>query len=171
MRCKAGTMIALGILIISYIDLSANISISASSAVIVRLAYIPTFRDPEFLYATVPIAIWSEVEMSLAITAGSIATLRPLYRVAAKHFSWKTNFFSTHRSYGVLPYSTKKDKATNNTSRKEDDGESTTNIVRVEDEEFALESRSPNPSKGMRITRVTNVQVHYEEEKMPKNTL
>lgn len=143
----------------------------ASSAVIVRLAYIPTFRDPEFLYATVPIAIWSEVEMSLAITAGSIATLRPLYRVAASHFSWKSNFFSTHRSYGVLPYSAKNNKASESVSRKDADGESTTNIVRVEDEEFALESRPvTTKSMGMGITKVTNVQVHYEDEKMAKGT-
>lgn len=60
----------------------------------------PTFRDPEFLYATVPIAIWSEVEMGLAIIAGSLPTLRPLYRIAAQKFSWKTNFFSNRsRSY------------------------------------------------------------------------
>jgi hypothetical protein len=71
---------------------------SASTAVVVRLAYVPTFRD-EFLYATVPIAIWSEVKTSLAVTAGSLPTLRPLYRVVAKNLNWKTSFFSTHRPY------------------------------------------------------------------------
>lgn len=134
----------------------ADSSLSASSAVLVRLAYIPTFRDPEFLYATVPIAVWSEIEMSLAITAGSIATLRPLYRVAASHFSWRSNVFSTHKSYGVLPYSAKNKKGAENVARKETDGDSTTNIVRVEDQEFVLDSRSVT-NKEVTVTEVSNV--------------
>ncbi|KAJ0418792.1 hypothetical protein BJY00DRAFT_324727 [Aspergillus carlsbadensis] len=52
----------------------------ASSAVIVRFPYVKTFRDPDFLYATVEIAIWSNIEAGLGITAGSLATLRPLLR-------------------------------------------------------------------------------------------
>ncbi|KAL4778091.1 hypothetical protein BJX76DRAFT_344165 [Aspergillus varians] len=52
----------------------------ASSAVIVRIPYVKTFRDPDFLYATVEIAIWSNIEAGLGITAGSLATLRPLLR-------------------------------------------------------------------------------------------
>lgn len=38
------------------------------------------FKNPDFLYATVDVAIWSDIEQGLAITAGSLATLRPLYR-------------------------------------------------------------------------------------------
>lgn len=38
------------------------------------------FKDPDFLWATVDIAIWSDIEQGLAITAGSLATLRPLWR-------------------------------------------------------------------------------------------
>ncbi|KAH5416452.1 hypothetical protein HBI46_120590 [Parastagonospora nodorum] len=53
----------------------------ASIAVTVRLAYVMKFRDPDFLWATVDVAIWSDIEQGLAITAGSLATLRPLYRV------------------------------------------------------------------------------------------
>ncbi|KAI1097434.1 hypothetical protein F4804DRAFT_171868 [Jackrogersella minutella] len=56
----------------------------ASSAVVVRLAYIEDFKDPDFLWATVYIAVWSTTEQGLAITAGSLATLRPLYRKAAQ---------------------------------------------------------------------------------------
>ncbi|KAI1497914.1 hypothetical protein F5X99DRAFT_395330 [Biscogniauxia marginata] len=56
----------------------------ASSAVVVRFAYIEDFKDPDFLWATVDIAIWSTTEQGLAITAGSLATLRPLYRMAAQ---------------------------------------------------------------------------------------
>jgi hypothetical protein len=38
------------------------------------------FKNPDFLWATVDVAIWSDIEQGLAITAGSAATLRPLYR-------------------------------------------------------------------------------------------
>ncbi|KAF2020014.1 hypothetical protein BU24DRAFT_131223 [Aaosphaeria arxii CBS 175.79] len=52
----------------------------ASSAVVVRMAYVMDFRGNDFLYDTVDIAIWSDVEQGLAIAAGSLATLRPLWR-------------------------------------------------------------------------------------------
>ncbi|KAB8228787.1 hypothetical protein BDV23DRAFT_175137 [Aspergillus alliaceus] len=52
----------------------------ASSAVIIRIPFVHTFADPDFLYATVEIAIWSNIEVGLGITAGSLATLRPLVR-------------------------------------------------------------------------------------------
>ncbi|KAE8147174.1 hypothetical protein BDV25DRAFT_132302 [Aspergillus avenaceus] len=52
----------------------------ASSAVIIRIPFVHTFADPDFLYATVEIAIWSNIEVGLGITAGSLATLRPLLR-------------------------------------------------------------------------------------------
>ncbi|KAJ5820420.1 hypothetical protein N7474_006011 [Penicillium riverlandense] len=53
----------------------------ASAAVIIRLPFVKTFANPEFLYATVPIAIWSNTEAGLGITAASLATLRPLLRL------------------------------------------------------------------------------------------
>ncbi|KAF2682069.1 hypothetical protein K458DRAFT_370612 [Lentithecium fluviatile CBS 122367] len=56
----------------------------ASTAVIVRMAFVMDFRSDDFLYDTVDIAIWSDVEQGLAVTAGSLATLRPLYRIVAK---------------------------------------------------------------------------------------
>ncbi|EAU35850.1 cation-transporting ATPase 4 [Aspergillus terreus NIH2624] len=52
----------------------------ASAAVIVRIPYLHTYKDPEFLYATAEISIWSNVEAGLGITAGSLVTLRPLFR-------------------------------------------------------------------------------------------
>lgn len=52
----------------------------ASIAVLVRVAYLHTFFDPDFLYATTDIAIWSTIEMGLALTAASFSTLRPLAR-------------------------------------------------------------------------------------------
>ncbi|KAH7398380.1 hypothetical protein BKA66DRAFT_201402 [Pyrenochaeta sp. MPI-SDFR-AT-0127] len=63
----------------------------ASVAVVVRLAYVMDFKNPDFLYATVDIAIWSDIEQGLAITAGSLATLRPLFRM----LSSKIGFTST----------------------------------------------------------------------------
>ncbi|KNG87677.1 polytopic membrane protein [Aspergillus nomiae NRRL 13137] len=53
----------------------------ASVAVLVRMAYVETLRDPDFLYATVGIAVWSNIETGLGIFAGSLATLRPLLRM------------------------------------------------------------------------------------------
>ncbi|KAH7150212.1 hypothetical protein B0J13DRAFT_285537 [Dactylonectria estremocensis] len=55
----------------------------ASSAVIARFPYLPMFRKPDFLWNTLDIAIWSTVEQGLAIIAGSLATLRPLIKLAA----------------------------------------------------------------------------------------
>ncbi|PYI20468.1 hypothetical protein BO99DRAFT_431652 [Aspergillus violaceofuscus CBS 115571] len=52
----------------------------ASSATIIRIPWVHTFDDPDFLYATVEIALWSNIETGLGITAGSLATLRPLVR-------------------------------------------------------------------------------------------
>ncbi|KAG6027702.1 hypothetical protein E4U41_000860 [Claviceps citrina] len=53
----------------------------ASTAVAIRCIYLPKFVDPDFLWATINIAVWSTVEMGLSIATASLATLRPL----AKH--------------------------------------------------------------------------------------
>ncbi|KAG2026613.1 hypothetical protein GB937_001397 [Aspergillus fischeri] len=53
----------------------------ASVAIIIRIPFVQTIRDQDFLYATVQIAIWSNIETGLAITAGSLATVRPLFRI------------------------------------------------------------------------------------------
>ncbi|KAI0852385.1 hypothetical protein F5Y00DRAFT_194323 [Daldinia vernicosa] len=58
----------------------------ASLAVIIRLPYVSDFKKDDFLYATTNFAIWSAVEQSLAITAGSLATLRPLLRRVSDRF-------------------------------------------------------------------------------------
>jgi hypothetical protein len=53
-----------------------------STGTVVRMGYIHTLMDGnDFLYATVDIAIWSTVEPGIGIVAGSIACLRPLFRV------------------------------------------------------------------------------------------
>lgn len=46
------------------------------------------FKNPDFLWATVDIAIWSDIEQGLAVTAGSLATLRPLYRQLSSKFGF-----------------------------------------------------------------------------------
>lgn len=62
----------------------------ASIAVLCRMAYVMDFKDPDFLWATLDIAIWSDTEQGLGITAGSLATLRPLYRLMATRFGFST---------------------------------------------------------------------------------
>ncbi|KAJ5129816.1 uncharacterized protein N7515_005855 [Penicillium bovifimosum] len=52
----------------------------ASVAVICRIPYLRYYADENFLYSTYQIAIWSEIEIGVAITAGSLITLRPLFR-------------------------------------------------------------------------------------------
>lgn len=50
--------------------------------------------------ATTDIAIWSTVEMGLAISAASLATLRPLFKMAA----WKLGFSSRQTTSARTPY-------------------------------------------------------------------
>ncbi|OJJ79308.1 uncharacterized protein ASPGLDRAFT_1507035 [Aspergillus glaucus CBS 516.65] len=52
----------------------------AGIAVIIRFPYLQHYGDKEFLYKTANIAIWSNIEAGLGITAGSLPTLRPLIR-------------------------------------------------------------------------------------------
>ncbi|KIW06450.1 uncharacterized protein PV09_02894 [Verruconis gallopava] len=51
----------------------------ASIACAIRLAYLPKFAKGDFLWNTSDIVIWSELEQGLAVTAGNLATLRPLF--------------------------------------------------------------------------------------------
>ncbi|ETS81131.1 hypothetical protein PFICI_06133 [Pestalotiopsis fici W106-1] len=74
----------------------------ASAAVVVRFAYLPRFRDPDFLWATLDIAIWSTVEQGLAIAAGSLATLRPLLRLLGWKLGLTTRPSHMHSSYGKM---------------------------------------------------------------------
>ncbi|PLB33190.1 ion-transporting P-type ATPase SPF1 [Aspergillus candidus] len=74
----------------------------ASAAVIVRIPYLHNYKDREFLYATSEISIWSNIEAGLGITAGSLVTLRPLFR-------WfrGTSYGATHsaKKSGTFPLS------------------------------------------------------------------
>ncbi|KAJ4356956.1 hypothetical protein N0V95_002899 [Ascochyta clinopodiicola] len=62
----------------------------ASAAVIARLPFLPKLNSPDFLWDTMDIAIWSTVEQGLAITAGSLATLRPLFALIMHQFGLST---------------------------------------------------------------------------------
>jgi hypothetical protein len=57
-------------------------SISGSTATIIRLPYTSTMKPykGDFLYRTTDFAIWTTVEVGVGITAGCIATLRPLVK-------------------------------------------------------------------------------------------
>lgn len=52
---------------------------------------------------TLDTAIWSTVEEGLAITAGSLATLRPLLRIIAYRFGWSTPSSYAHPLSGQNP--------------------------------------------------------------------
>jgi hypothetical protein len=67
-----------------------------STGTIVRMFYIRTLMDgPDFLYATTDVAIWSTVEPGIGITAGSVACLRPLFRI----WLWRLGFAPPPREY------------------------------------------------------------------------
>ncbi|KFA70258.1 hypothetical protein S40285_07899 [Stachybotrys chlorohalonatus IBT 40285] len=63
----------------------------ASAAIVVRFSYVKDFANPDFLWATLDIAIWSTTEQGLAITAGSLATLRPLIRLVGHSLGFTSN--------------------------------------------------------------------------------
>lgn len=90
-------------------DIAHSPLYSASAAVVVRFGYVKDFKNPDFLCtcsnqivasrnqfantaldATLDIAIWSTVEGGLGITAGSLATLRPLFRIISPHLGLST---------------------------------------------------------------------------------
>ncbi|KAJ5593125.1 hypothetical protein N7537_010029 [Penicillium hordei] len=75
----------------------------ASVAVICRLPVLPFYATGDFLYSTYQIAIWSIVETCLGITAGSLITLRPLFRWFLDGNS-AHNHTSSHQGTYSWPY-------------------------------------------------------------------
>ncbi|WZH47058.1 Integral membrane protein [Fusarium acuminatum] len=69
----------------------------ASAAVVARFPYLAGYRKPDWLWHTVDVAIWSAIEQGLAITATSLATLRPLFKLAGFHLG----FASQPTSFGA----------------------------------------------------------------------
>ncbi|KAJ5816963.1 hypothetical protein N7447_009196, partial [Penicillium robsamsonii] len=58
----------------------------ASMAVIIRIPFLHYAGKPDFLHETTQISIWSNVEASLGIAAGSLMTVRPLFRALITSF-------------------------------------------------------------------------------------
>ncbi|KAM0115571.1 hypothetical protein ACP6JC_007860 [Aspergillus fumigatus] len=106
------------------IALAAILSLGciASAAVIVRIPYLHYYKDDEFLCksprrmlssraninrlhtdATTDISIWSNVEASLGIMAGSLVTLRPLFRWFRGTSYGRSK--TTKRTFGSMPLS------------------------------------------------------------------
>lgn len=54
---------------------------SASIATIVRIPFAKGYLDnPDYLYTTIDLGIWSTVEIGVALTTSSLATLKPLLK-------------------------------------------------------------------------------------------
>ncbi|KAL3449888.1 hypothetical protein BJX65DRAFT_294492 [Aspergillus insuetus] len=70
LRASIGTKAGIAVIL--------GIGCVASAAVIVRIPFLHSLKSAEFLHATSQVAIWSNIEASLGITAGSLAPLRPL---------------------------------------------------------------------------------------------
>ncbi|KAJ5519584.1 hypothetical protein N7463_000037 [Penicillium fimorum] len=77
----------------------------ASAAVIIRIPFLHDYKDPDFLYATASISIWSNVEAGLGIAAGSLVTLRPLFRWFRDPTSMGGSKSKTKRTAGSMPLS------------------------------------------------------------------
>ncbi|KAL3457264.1 hypothetical protein BJX64DRAFT_280766 [Aspergillus heterothallicus] len=79
LRASRGTKVGIAIIL--------GIGCVASAAVIVRIPFLESLKNEDFLYSTSQVAIWSNIEASLGITAGSLAPLRPLSRMVSSSFS------------------------------------------------------------------------------------
>ncbi|KOS47218.1 hypothetical protein ACN38_g1876 [Penicillium nordicum] len=77
----------------------------ASAAVIIRIPFLHNYEDTDFLYATANISIWSNVEAGLGITAGSLVTLRPLFRWFRDPSSMGESRSKSKRTGGSMPLS------------------------------------------------------------------
>ncbi|KAJ5669587.1 hypothetical protein N7462_010657 [Penicillium macrosclerotiorum] len=81
----------------------------ASVAVVIRLPFLRYYADSDFLYSTYQIAIWSIIETGLGIAAGSLITLRPLFRwLLDGSMSYGRNARSPGKSSGNYPLSSLK---------------------------------------------------------------
>ncbi|KAE8135039.1 hypothetical protein BDV38DRAFT_273083 [Aspergillus pseudotamarii] len=82
-----------------------GIACIASAAVIVRIPFLSSAKSPDFLHATTQISIWSNIEASLGITAGSLATVRPIIRM------WSRTTAATpsqHSLFATYPITSKR---------------------------------------------------------------
>ncbi|KAJ5511514.1 hypothetical protein N7453_003617 [Penicillium expansum] len=77
----------------------------ASAAVIIRIPFLHDYKNVDFLYATANISIWSNVEAGLGIAAGSLVTLRPLFRWFRDPSSMGGSKSKSKRTGGSMPLS------------------------------------------------------------------
>ena len=82
------------------------------------MGYVMDFKNPDFLWATVDIAIWSDIEQGLAITAGSLATLRPLWRQVSSGLGMSSSSFGPSTPSGMRTPQWNGDPTTTNEIRK-----------------------------------------------------
>ncbi|KAK6065516.1 integral membrane protein [Seiridium cupressi] len=116
----------------------------ASCAVAVRLAYVQKFHDPDFLWATTDIAIWSQIEQGLATTAGSLPALQPLFRKALHRLGFTS---SGSRAPSALPGMdskswNSKNKQSSRGTKTTIRGLSSSNFTRMDDGDSTVELNS-----------------------------
>lgn len=107
--------------------------LSASIATIVRMKYLTDYQNPnDTLYNLVPIALWSEMECTLGILAGSLAVMRPLLRflpaALAAPFTARS---PSHALHDMCPHdsSSKPKKGSKPKSKKRQDSPDMENIT------------------------------------------
>jgi hypothetical protein len=109
------------------------------------MAFLEDFRSADFLYDTIDIAIWSDIEQGLAITAASLATLRPLYRVLVAYLRWSESSTIPLNEGKKTPYPSS--SFSNSQKKKKRNGQfsliSHTRNDGADEEEYRLESCRP----------------------------
>jgi len=122
------------------------------------------FKNPDFLYATVDVAIWSDIEQGLAITAGSLATLRPLFRLVSSHFGLTSNGTPSAQSKPSNMRTPKWNGDPNNDSGKKPDLLSLTNslfrsekgTMRDSEDEYGMGDLQPMRLRDELVRETTN---------------
>ncbi|CAD6444789.1 1bdca599-df33-495f-b153-99621d112df9 [Sclerotinia trifoliorum] len=75
-----GVQIPVGLRVI--VGMIVLCGIIASTSTLIRIKTVPNIKEKQdFLYNTVPLAVWSTVEPGIAIFAACLATLRPVLRI------------------------------------------------------------------------------------------
>ncbi|KZM23401.1 uncharacterized protein EKO05_0003931 [Ascochyta rabiei] len=143
----------------------------ASAAVIARLPFLPKLNSPDFLWDTIDIAIWSTVEQGLAITAGSLATLRPLFALVMHQLGLSTRPTQPRPShYGLqTPPASQLLSSRRRGSKSGPDMYGLSNVqeTRISDDSLAKESsfpKSPNWFNGEGQQSMTRSQVRSDNE-------
>ncbi|OJJ73315.1 hypothetical protein ASPBRDRAFT_121131 [Aspergillus brasiliensis CBS 101740] len=124
------------------IALAGVLSLGAleSVAVIIRIPYLHTYHDDNLLYATYQIDFWSIIEIGIGITAGSLATLRPL-------FLW---VFETRSYYGGNSHGKKRSEQEHPLSNLSTDAE------RLHDPSTWRADFTPGQSRSRLVTTVSS---------------